>query len=161
MDSAFHCKTRLPAIAIAFTLFAGPALFAADKDKIAPAPDQAANFNIPLWEEGKVPMATGNAPLDRPFLTAFFPPAGKRNGASVVIAPGGSDIMLMYGAEGMNIAERYNDWGVMAFVLTYRMSPKYNAAARTLDGKRAIQMLRARAAEWKLDVNRVGFIGFS
>src|SRR5438045_2711537 len=132
MDFAFPRKTRLAAIAVTFALFVSPALFAADKEKGAPPPDLSANFNIPLWEEGKVPMAAGTGPLDRPFLTAFFPPAGKRNGASVVIAPGGSDIMLMYGAEGMNIAERYNDWGVTAFVLTYRMSPKYNAAARTL-----------------------------
>src|SRR5205814_3317946 len=121
----------------------------------------AANYNIPLWEDGKVPMALGDGPLDKPFLTVFPVAPGKSNGGSIIIAPGGSNIMLMYGAEGMNIAERYNDWGVTAFVLTYRMSPKYNAAARTLDGKRAIQMLRARAAEWKLDVNRVGFIGFS
>jgi hypothetical protein len=41
----------------------------------------------------------------RPFLTVFQPPAGKRNGGAVVIAPGGSNIMLMYGAEGLDIAE--------------------------------------------------------
>src|SRR5437764_203599 len=119
------------------------------------------NYDIPLWEAGKVPLATGTGPLDTPFVTVFMPPEGKRNGGSVVIAPGGSNIMLMYGGEGMTIAERYNDWGVTAFVLTYRMSPKYNATARTLDGKRAIQLVRSRAAEWKLDVNKVGFIGFS
>ena len=72
-----------------------------------------------------MPLATGNGPLDTPFLTAFLPPEGKRNGASVVIAPGGANIMLMYGAEGLEIAERYNDWGVTAFVLTYRLSPRY------------------------------------
>lgn len=156
MDSTFFSKMKLAALTIAVAITS----FAADL-KTPAAPDLGANFNVPLWVEGKVPMATGTGPLDHPFLTAFFPPAGKRNGGSVVIAPGGSDIMLMYGAEGMNIAERYNDWGVTAFVLTYRMSPRYNAAARTLDGKRAIQVVRSRAAEWKLDVNRVGFIGFS
>jgi len=110
---------------------------------------------------GKVPLATGDGPLDAPFLTVFMPPEGKRNGGSVVIAPGGSNIMLMYGGEGMDIAERYNEWGVAAFVLTYRLSPKYNAAARALDGKRAVQMVRSRAAEWKLDPKRLGFAGFS
>ncbi len=39
------------------------------------------NFNIPLWEAGKVPLAKGNGPLDAPFLTVFLPPEGKRNGA--------------------------------------------------------------------------------
>ena len=38
-----------------------------------------------------------------------------------MVAPGGGNIMLMYGVEGMEIAERYNEWGVSAFVLTYRL----------------------------------------
>ncbi len=104
--------------------------------------DLAPYRNIPLWEPGKVPLATGTGPLDDPFLTAFLPPEGKRNGASVVIAPGGANIMLMYGAEGLEIAERYNDWGVTAFVLTYRLSPRYGENARVLDGTRAIQLVR-------------------
>lgn len=119
------------------------------------------NFNIPLWDEGKVPLAQGTGPLDAPFLTVFSPPETKRNGGSVIIAPGGSNIMLMYGCEGIEIAERYNDWGVTAFVLTYRMSPRYREDARVADGKRAIQVVRSRASEWKLDPKKVGFAGFS
>jgi endo-1,4-beta-xylanase len=118
--------------------------------------------NIPLWDQGKVPLSNGaTGPLDAPFLTAFLPPAGKRNGASVIVAPGGANIMLMYGGEGLEIAERYNEWGVTAFVLTYRLSPRYNESARVLDGKRAIQVVRAHAAEWGLDPARIGYIGFS
>ncbi len=90
-----------------------------------------------------------------------MPPKNKRNGGSVIVAPGGGNIMLMYGNEGMTIAERYNDWGVAAFVLTYRLSPKYREDARVLDGKRAIQLVRSRAAEFKLDPAHIGFIGFS
>ena len=127
----------------------------------ATAGDLSHYRNIPLWEPGKVPLATGSGPLDAPFLTAFLPAAGKRNGASVVIAPGGANIMLMYGAEGLEIAERYNDWGVTAFVLTYRLSPRYGENARVLDGARAIQLVRANAAAWKLDPSRIGYIGFS
>src|SRR5450432_436382 len=118
-------------------------------------------YNIPLWEAGKVPLAAGDGPLDAPFLTVFLPPPGKRNGTSVIVAPGGSNIMLMYGAEGMEIAERFNDWGAAAFVLTYRLSPKYGENARVLDGNRAIQLVRARAAEWGLNPGKVGFAGFS
>jgi acetyl esterase/lipase len=118
--------------------------------------------NIKLWADGRVPLANGaTGPLDAPFLTAFVPPAGKRNGGSVIVAPGGANIMLMYGAEGLEIAERYNEWGVTAFVLTYRLSPKYTEAARILDGSRAIQTVRARAREWGLDPSRIGYIGFS
>lgn len=119
------------------------------------------HYNIPLWDAGKVPLAKGDGPLDAPFVTAFLPPEGKRNGGSVVVAPGGSNIMLMYGAEGMEIAERYNDWGVAAFVLTYRLSPRYGEDARVLDGKRTVQLIRARAKEWSVDPAKIGFAGFS
>src|SRR4030095_9869413 len=121
----------------------------------------SSNTNIRLWDEGKVPLATGTGPLDSPFMTVVAPPADKRNGASVIVAPGGANIMLMYGGEGLDIAERYADWGVTAFILTYRLSPRYTDAARALDGQRAIQMVRANARQWNLDANRVGYIGFS
>jgi hypothetical protein len=52
-------------------------------------PKYSVPFNIPLWEKGSVPLAVGDGPLDEPFLTAFLPPEGRRNGASVVVAPGG------------------------------------------------------------------------
>src|SRR5262249_39562987 len=57
-------------------------------------------INIPLWDEGKVPLATGSGPLDVPFLTPFLPPEGKRNGGALIVAPGGGNIMMMYGSEG-------------------------------------------------------------
>lgn len=143
------------------TLSLALSCFAATKSTGRAAKDSAVNYDIPLWEDGKVPMSKGDGPLDKPYLTVFMPPEGKRNGGAVVVAPGGGNIMLMYGVEGMDIAERYNEWGVAAFVLTYRLSPRYNDAARTLDAKRAMQIVRSRAAEWKLDPAKIGFIGFS
>ncbi len=137
------------------------ALCASAADSKPPANRWADNFNIPLWEDGKVPLALGTGPLDKPLLTVFLPPPGKGNGAAVIVAPGGANIMLMYGAEGMEIAERFNEWGYAAFVLTYRLSPRYNDAARIADAHRAVQIIRARAAEWKLDPHRIGFAGFS
>ena len=50
--------------------------------------------------------------------------------------------------------------GHYRFVLTYRVNP-YPEAARTLDGKRAIQVIRSRAKEFKLDPNKVGYSGYS
>lgn len=138
-----------------------PSGISAADSKVAAPRESLANYNIPLWDEGKVPLAAGNGPLDNPFVTVFMPPETNRNGAAIIVAPGGSNIMLMYGGEGIDIAERLNDWGVAAFVLTYRLSPRYQENARVLDGKRAIQLVRARAAEWKLDPKRVGYIGFS
>ncbi len=118
-------------------------------------------WNIPLWDDGQVPLSKGTGPLDKPFVTVFEPPAGKKTGGAVVIAPGGSNIMLMYGAEGIDIAERFNDWGVTAFVLTYRMAPRYNDEARATDARRAIQIVRSKAKDLGLDPARVGFAGFS
>ncbi len=157
-----YCSAMEASLFCALILAAGPLLAApASTLKNATGDQMIVNYNIPLWGEGKVPLAHGNGPLDQPFVTVFMPPESKRNGGAVVVAPGGGNIMLMYGAEGMTIAERYNDWGVAAFVLTYRLSPRYREDARVLDAKRAIQLVRARAAEWKLDPTRVGFIGFS
>jgi len=133
-------------------------LAAADKP---PGEKLSLNYEIPLWEESKVPLAKGDGVLDKPFLTVFLPPEGKRNSGSVVVAPGGGNIMLMYGAEGLEIAERYNEWGVTAFVLTYRLAPRYGDNARVLDAKRAVQMVRSRASQFQLDPAKVGFIGFS
>ena len=81
-------------------------LAAADK----PAGEKlSVNYEIPLWEENRVPLSKGDGVLDKPFLTVFLPPEGKRNSGSVVVAPGGGNIMLMYGSEGLEIAERYNE----------------------------------------------------
>lgn len=124
-------------------------------------PKTLPSYNVPLWAEGTVPLAQGTGPLDAPFLTVFAPPEKARNGSAVIIAPGGSNIMLMYGAEGIEIAERYNDWGAVAFVLTYRLAPRYGEEARVADGKRAVQLVRARAGEWKIDPRKIGFAGFS
>jgi endo-1,4-beta-xylanase len=151
-------RPLLCALAILGTLAAAETKPAAAKKA---GDDSFVHFNLPLWDDGKAPLSAGDGPLDKPFLTVFLPPAARRNGASAIIAPGGANIMLMYGDEGLTIAERFNDWGMAAFVLTYRLSPRYGEDARILDGKRAIQLVRSRAAEWKLDPARVGYIGFS
>ena len=141
-------------------LFCPLAAFAAGS-----APDPAEGLgpyrDIPLWDVGQVPGSKGDGPLDAPFLTVFMPRAGRANGGAVVVAPGGGNIMLMYGGEGADVAEVFNDWGVTAFVLTYRLAPRYDQEARTLDAERALRLVRSHAAEWQLDPARIGFIGFS
>jgi acetyl esterase/lipase len=151
--------------ALARGLFAACALLSMSALTVAtveaqPLP-QSGNVNIPIWPPGAVPDALGDGPLDAPFLTVFVPPVEKRTGASVIIAPGGANIMLMYGAEGMDAAERFNEWGAVAFVLTYRLSPRYDEGVRIRDGRRAVQFVRAHASEWGLDPSRIGYAGFS
>ena len=137
------------------------ALFATGASADEPASGLTAYRNIPLWEPGQVPDAAGDGPLDAPFLTVFAPRAGTASGRAVIIAPGGGNIMLMYGGEGADVAEVFNDWGVTAFVLTYRLAPRYNDEARVRDGERALRIVRAHAADWHLDPAKIGFIGFS
>jgi formylglycine-generating enzyme required for sulfatase activity/acetyl esterase/lipase len=126
-----------------------------------PGAQLGAYRNIPLWDVGHVPGAIGDGPLDAPFLTVFLPRPGTANGGAVLIAPGGGNIMLMYGGEGADVAEVFNDWGITAFVLTYRLAPHYDNDARAQDGERAMRLLRGRAAEWHLDPAKIGMIGFS
>jgi formylglycine-generating enzyme required for sulfatase activity len=144
-----------------FLLLALAAACIAPARAAGPARELAAYRNLPLWEPGEVPGTLGNGPLDAPFLTVFLPRAGTANGSAVVIAPGGGNIMLMYGGEGAEVAEVFNDWGVTAFVLSYRLSPPYDNDARTQDGERAMRLVRANATDWHLDPARLGLVGFS
>jgi acetyl esterase/lipase len=137
-------------------LFAASLIAASGKGDRTPE-----HFNISLWERGSVPLAKGEGPLDEPFVSVFLPPENKRNGTAVVVAPGGANIMLMYGAEGLEIAERFNDWGAAAFVLTYRLAPRYGEEARVADGNRALRLVRARARQWGIAPDKIGFAGFS
>ncbi|HZB44945.1 MAG TPA: alpha/beta hydrolase [Pyrinomonadaceae bacterium] len=114
---------------------------------------------IVLWPEG-APGAKGQGAEDTPTLTPYWPPKEKRTGAAVIVCPGGG-----YGRlaehEGRPVAEWLNTIGVTAFVLKYRLGPRYNHPAPLSDAARAIRTLRARAAEWGLDPARVGILGFS
>jgi acetyl esterase/lipase len=51
--------------------------------------------------------------------------------------------------------------GIVAFVLKYRLGPRYHHPAPLQDAARAIRLVRARAAEWKIDPQRIGILGFS
>lgn len=114
---------------------------------------------ITLWPDG-APGALGREPADTPTLTPYFPPKDKATGAAVIVCPGGGYARLAE-HEGRPVAEWLNTIGVTAFVLKYRLGPRYQHPAPLLDAARAIRTLRARAAEWKLDPERIGILGFS
>jgi acetyl esterase/lipase len=113
-----------------------------------------------LWPNG-APDAKGTEDRDKPTLTIFLPPEGKVNGASVVICPGGGYQFLAVDHEGKQIAEWLNNQGVTAFMLKYRIAPRYHHPAPLQDAQRAIRTVRARAGEWNLDPKRIGIWGFS
>ncbi|MDQ3820846.1 MAG: alpha/beta hydrolase [Acidobacteriota bacterium] len=95
-----------------------------------------------------------------PTLTPYFPPKEKATGAAVIVCPGGGYSHLA-DHEGGPVAEWLNTLGVTAFVLKYRIGPRYHHPAPLQDAQRAIQLVRARAREWGLDPERIGILGFS
>jgi acetyl esterase/lipase len=113
-----------------------------------------------LWPNG-APGALGTEDRDKPTLTISLPPEGKANGAAVVICPGGGYQFLAVDHEGKQIAEWLNKHGVAAFMLKYRIAPRYRHPAPMQDAQRAIRTVRARAKEWNVDPKRIGIWGFS
>jgi acetyl esterase/lipase len=113
-----------------------------------------------LWPKG-APGALGSEDRDKPSLTIHLPPADKATGAAVVICPGGGYGFLAVDHEGKAPAEWLNRHGIAAFVLRYRIAPRYHHPAPMQDAQRAIQLVRSRAKEWNLDPHRLGIWGFS
>ncbi len=115
---------------------------------------------IPLWP-GRAPGALGDSAVDRPTITPYLVPAGTGSGTAVVIFPGGGYQHLAVEKEGTRIAKWLNGLGVAAFVVQYRLGPRYHDPAMLQDAQRAIRMVRGRAAEWRVDTSRVGVLGSS
>jgi len=103
------------------------------------------------------------AKVSNPTLTIFKPE--KPNGKSVIICPGGSYAILAFDKEGTRVAEEFNKWGVTAFVLKYRLPDDSINIDRSLaplqDAQQAIRWVRANAAQYGIDRNKIGIMGFS
>ena len=115
---------------------------------------------IPLWN-GPAPGALGTAEADIPTLTVFLPRALTPNTPAVIVCPGGAYVNLAANHEGRQVANYLNSLGIAAFVLRYRLGPRYHHPIELGDAQRAIRTLRARATEWQLDPARIGIMGFS
>ncbi|MCC8410865.1 alpha/beta hydrolase [Mucilaginibacter sp. UR6-1] len=103
--------------------------------------------------------------VSTPTLTPYLPAPGTANGTAVIVLPGGGYAGLASIHEGDAIAKEFNKIGVTAFVLKYRLPNDSIMADKKIgplqDVQRAVQMVRERAAEWKIKPDRVGIIGFS
>jgi acetyl esterase/lipase len=115
---------------------------------------------IPLWTD-RAPGALGNSDEDKPTLTIYMPNNTTGPMTAVIIAPGGAYQRLSMNLEGREPANYFNAMGIAAFVLKYRLGPKYHHPVELGDAQRAIRMVRARAAEWHMDSTRIGIMGFS
>jgi acetyl esterase/lipase len=144
------------------------ALFILGLDAIAALPASAQSRTpgleqprkLLLWEHG-APGALGTDESDQPSVE-YFPPWGKNeSGTCVIVAPGGSYGMLASNHEGRQAANYFNALGIAAFVLTYRLGPRYHHPIELGDAQRAIRLVRSRAAEFDVRPDRIGIMGFS
>lgn len=112
--------------------------------------------------EGKAVVRIGN--VSQPAVEVFLPPKDKRNGAAMVICPGGGFNILAWDLEGTEVAEWLNTQGIVAVVLKYRVPTndhtiKWEPPAQ--DAQRAIRWVRSQAAAFGIDKDKVGILGFS
>lgn len=115
---------------------------------------------ILLWPNG-APGATGTSDEDKPAVIPFIPDAAKRNGAAVLVVPGGGFTIRAVDHEGVLIAQWLKEHGITAFLLRYRLRPLYTRNEWLADGQRGMQYIRAHADDYKISPDRVGAIGFS
>jgi acetyl esterase/lipase len=152
----------------------------------APAACLAADdrAELPLWP-GAAPGSEGitanNVTVDRgkdgkhsymvtqvhkPTLTVYLPPRDKGTGAAIIVCPGGGHRYLAIDHEGHDVGRWLSGIGVAGFVLKYRLAraegSKYKVETHALDdAKRAVRLVRSRAAEWGVESAKIGIMGFS
>ncbi len=119
--------------------------------------------------------------VSQPSYQAWLPRASAATGAAVLIAPGGGFSALSIRSEGSQVAQWLAAQGIAAFVLRYRtfyqapgetreslnkrmfgsLASGLSGAAAVADGMEALRQIRASAAEFGIDPQRIGAVGFS
>jgi acetyl esterase/lipase len=125
----------------------------------APFPIQDGQI-LPLWPNG-APGAQGTDDKDIPTITVYLPRTTPAGMSAVIICPGGGYVNLAMNHEGRQVANYMNSVGVIAFVLKYRLGPKYHHPIELGDAQRAIRILRANATAWHIAPEKIGIMGFS
>lgn len=129
-----------------------------------PVPNSKAYTTEEWWE----PQDDGDTIvhyISQPTLTIFLPDKSRVNGTAVIICPGGGYWINSIVKEGFAVARKFNEWGVAAFVLKYRIPNDSSIMDKSIgplqDAQRAIQLVRMHAGEWKVDPDKIGIMGFS
>jgi acetyl esterase/lipase len=126
-----------------------------------------------LWPAGRMPGKAAREPerphapertdatritqVSRPTLTLY--PAAAKNAPALIVCPGGGYSYVVMDKEGSDVASWLNSQGITALVLKYRNPQNRDGALQDL--QRALRVARSRAAEWHIDPQRLGVIGFS
>jgi acetyl esterase/lipase len=113
-----------------------------------------------LWPKG-APGALGTEDADKPALTIYLPAPTQTSAAGIVVCPGGAYGHLAIDHEGHQVARWLTSHGIAAFIVKYRLGPRYHHPAMLQDVLRAIRVVRSRASEFKIRPDRIGVMGFS
>jgi acetyl esterase/lipase len=155
---------------------------AAQKPAWEPAPG---HLTLPLWPTG-APGAPANPPAEADMTAAkdnliagkplvrlgnvssptltIYAPSRNNTGAAVIVFPGGGYNILAIDLEGTEVCDWLNSAGITCVLVKYRVpntGPYPKSSAALQDAQRATGMVRSRAAEWHIDANRIGVLGFS
>jgi len=159
---------RQVSLALSLAIFLSSAAHSAWPQSASQAPEPPAATPDPalphgqiqyLWPEG-APGSVGTEEQDKPHLE-IFSGYGPGPHTAVIVCPGGGYRNLAYEKEGTQIAEWLNIRGITAFVLTYRLTPRYHYPEPILDGYRSVRWVRSHAAEYHVAPDRIGMWGFS
>jgi acetyl esterase/lipase len=157
---------KRPLLSISFSCIA----FTVLSQTIIPLyPDSIPNSRpVPDTERSVVGPTDGKLRISnvtRPTLTIYQPSKEKATGAAVIICPGGGYSILAASHEGSDVARRFNEMGVTAIVLKYRLpndTTMLNKETGPLqDAQQAIRVTREKATAWGIHKDRIGIMGFS
>ena len=116
------------------------------------------SFNVNLWPDG-APNSNGN-PADTAKVWVYLPEKATATGRAVVICPGGGYSHLAMNHEGHDWAPFFNNMGIAAIVLKYRM-PEGNHEVPVADAEEAMRLVRRNAKNWNIDPADIGIMGSS
>ncbi|MEN6386790.1 MAG: alpha/beta hydrolase [Phycisphaerales bacterium] len=97
-------------------------------------------------------------------LEVFLPQSSLNTGTGIVVCPGGAYGQVVVEKEGYEIAQWLNSIGAAAFVLSYHITtdskiPSYPWPIK--DGRKAVSIVRCRAAQYGIKPDKLGIMGFS
>ena len=175
---------KIPVRIVGAILLCSSFIAVAQKPAWAPAPG---HLTLPLWPNG-APGATANDKLEidttkptdnliagrplirlgnvsSPTLTLYKPNSGKSGaGPAIVVFPGGGYQILAIDLEGTEVWDWLNSIDVACILVKYRVpntGPYPKSAAALQDAQRALGIVRRHAAEWHINPDHVGVLGFS
>jgi acetyl esterase/lipase len=111
---------------------------------------------------GRRVIRLGN--VSTPTLTVYKPAKDKDTGAAVLVCPGGGYYILAWDLEGTEVCDWLNSIGVTGVLLKYRVPRRPDSSggfAPLQDAQRAMGLIRQHAADWAIDPNKIGVLGFS